>query len=204
MSEKIRKLAGKELHYDYECVMCGECCRAGYKVFIKPKDVERWKHKEKFDFLKYFQIDPDSISEKDSTIYQEKDGKAILEIRKNFKKNYQKKLKELIGFIEKNHIYRGADNFPHGYYTILPNMRKNPILTPKNYDIMLDGINKKKINYIITLDSVGKCPFLNLNQCLINHLKPEACKRFPFKKDGTLRDDDYFFTICRGIKKSSL
>ncbi len=28
--------------YEYKCVQCGNCCRAGFEVVIEQEDIERW------------------------------------------------------------------------------------------------------------------------------------------------------------------
>jgi Fe-S-cluster containining protein len=201
MVEKPKKAIFNKTEIQYECIKCGECCRSGYKVFIKKEDIEIWKKLEKFEILEHIKIDPKCISLKQFNEDMDNDGDAIIKnkIKYDFK-NSKESLRNLINFIEKNHLYQGCDFYPLDYITIMPNMRRNPIFIPKTYDSIFKGMNLG-LNYIIQLNSKGFCPFLKLNSCTIHKIKPIACKRFPYKKDGTLRDDDYFFSICRGIKK---
>ena len=81
----------------------------------------------------------------------------------------------------------------------MPNMRYNPILIPKSFDIVFEGL-KQGLNYIIKLNSDGSCPFLNLNLCSIQNFKPKVCKRFPYDKDGGIKEDNYFFSLCEDLK----
>ena len=41
---------------DFECFMCGECCRSGYDVYINREDVEKWMILEKREILDYLII----------------------------------------------------------------------------------------------------------------------------------------------------
>lgn len=186
---------------NYQCVKCGECCRAGYKIFITKDDFIDWDKNGKAEILDHIKIDPKCISLKISNEHLEKDGKGIIKIkRKNLNESYKIKLRELIIFVQKNHFYHGKEYYPLDYFTIMPNMRYNPILIPKSFDIVLRGL-KRGLNYIIKLDSNGSCPFLNLNLCLIQEYKPKACKRFPYDNDGRIKEVDYFSSLCMGLKK---
>jgi hypothetical protein len=150
--------------------------------------------------LEHIKIDPKSISSREFNEHQEKDGSAIKIIKKNHLiQDYALKLSKLIMFIQKNHFYQGKEYYPLDYFTIIPHMRYNPILIPKSFSVVLKGL-KQGLNYIIKLDADGSCPFLNLNLCSIQNYKPRACKRFPYTKDSCIRDDDYFFSICMGLK----
>ncbi|MFX0071518.1 MAG: YkgJ family cysteine cluster protein [Candidatus Hermodarchaeota archaeon] len=202
MSEKIKKVILDNVEFDYRCVGCGECCRTGYKVFINNADIEIWQKKGIIEILNYIKIDPKSISFKKYNQHQEEDGNAILKIKEASNgKNLDKKFNEIISFIQKNHQYQGKEFYPLSCFTILPNMRHHPILIPKTYDIILKGM-RLGLTYIIKLDARGFCPFLHLNSCTIHDIKPFACKRFPYRRDGRIREDDHFYSICLGLKKS--
>lgn len=169
-------------------------------MFINKEDIDKWIKKGKSEYIEHFFIDPDCISLKNSTEYQYADGHAIKAIRKKYGNiNFEEKLNDLIAFIEKNHNYMGEDSIPFGFYTIMPNMRNDPILVPKKFSIMKEGL-KRGINYIIHFDYQGECSFLELNLCSIYKYRPSACKRFPYMEDGHLRNDEYFLSICKGIK----
>jgi Fe-S-cluster containining protein len=181
-------------------VKCGECCKAGYKVFINRDDFIDWDENKKSKLLEHVKIDPKCISMKDLNEHQKKNGNAIKKIKNNnLNQDYELKLRELILFIQENHLYQGKEYYPLDYFTIIPYMRDNPILVPKSFNIIFEALTRG-IDYIIKLDSNGACPFLNLNLCSIQNYKPSACKAFPFNKDGHMRDDDYFFSICRGLQ----
>ena len=200
MSYKIKKEHILNHMFKYQCVSCGECCRAGYRIYVEKEDIKKWIQKDKVEIIEHLKIDLKSISLKDLNKHQEEESSAIKRIRKNsIDQDYDRKLNELINFIQNNHHYQGKEYNLLNFYTFLPNMRHNPILIPKTSDIAFESLNRG-LEYIINLDSKGFCPFLKLNLCSIHHLKPLACKRFPYKKDGSLRDDDYFYSICKGLK----
>lgn len=200
MSYKTRKNYLSNIESKYQCVKCGECCRAGYKIFVKRDDLITWDKNGKTRILEHVKIDPKCISLKVSNEHQERDGKAINKIKKNnLNEEFNVKLRKLISFIQQNHFYHGKEYYQLDYYTFIPNMRYNPILIPKSFDIVFEGL-KSGLNYIIKLDSNGSCPFLNLNLCSIQNYKPKACKRFPYNKDGRMREDNYFLSICMGVK----
>lgn len=199
MTYNSKKVNITEQNFKFHCVRCGECCRVGYRVYIQKEDIKNWIETDQAEIIDYLKIDLKSISLKEFNRHQEEESSAIKEIRKNcINKAYDEKFNELINFIQRNHFYRGKEYTLLRYYTFLPNMRHNPILTPKTFEIVLEGLNKG-LDYIINLDSKGFCPFLKLNLCSIHHFKPLACKRFPYKKNGTLRDGEYFLSICKGI-----
>ncbi len=200
MSYKPKKTYLNKIESKHRCVKCGECCRAGYKVFIKRDDFRDWENNGKTKILEHIKIDPKCISLNEFNEHMKKDGKAIRKIKNIYmNQDYKKKLCELIVFIQENHFYQGKEYNPLDFTTIMPYMKFNPILIPKSFDIVFSSL-KRGLNYIIKLDPNGRCPFLNLNLCTIQNNKPSACKRFPYTKNGCIRDDDYFFSICMGLK----
>ncbi|TFG07155.1 MAG: hypothetical protein EU539_05750 [Promethearchaeota archaeon] len=189
--------------FEFKCVQCGECCRAGFKVTIKKEDVKLWKELEKSEILEHLKLDPECISLKEFNYHMDKDGSAVMKSKMlTNSNNLNVKLNNLVDFIHKKHDYQGSGSYPLDYFTIIPNMRNNPILIPKSYEIILEGM-KLGLNYIINLDSRGFCPFLKLNSCIIHEFKPFDCKRFPFGYNGNLRNDNYFLALCKGLKRKN-
>ena len=48
MSYRVKNDSKNNTFSEYKCCKCGECCRAGYKVFIEIEDIELWKKRRKF------------------------------------------------------------------------------------------------------------------------------------------------------------
>jgi hypothetical protein len=46
----------------FNCVMCGNCCRNEYKIYIIYEDIRKWQKAGKKELLKCVQIDPTSLS----------------------------------------------------------------------------------------------------------------------------------------------
>jgi hypothetical protein len=146
--------------------------------------------------LKNIMINPECISAEKYPPFEVNN----LNIRNNEQKNSQELNKnELIDFITKNHSYYGQSPLRNHVYTILPNVKQDPILIPHDFKAMLEGINLG-LNYIVENDEYGNCAFLDLNKCLIHDIKPIACKRFPFTRDKCLRKEELFIINCKGIK----
>ena len=38
----IAEKEGKKVYITYECVKCGNCCRAGFDVRIRENDISNW------------------------------------------------------------------------------------------------------------------------------------------------------------------
>lgn len=184
---------------DFECVLCGECCRAGYEAYVNREDVKKWKILDKNELLENIIINPQCISVNNETELNSEDGNILKRIRKQFK-NFDRKIKELIEFIQKNHLYYGKNCLRLYIKTILPDFDYDPVLVPKSFNSILKGLDFG-LEYIIKTDVSGKCTFLNLNLCSINDFKPIGCKKFPYTKDKCLRKDELFLSVCRGLKK---
>ncbi|MFX0186443.1 MAG: YkgJ family cysteine cluster protein [Candidatus Hodarchaeota archaeon] len=203
MSYRTKKTYKNKIELDHECNKCGECCRAGYDIYIVKEDVKKWMKANKINYLQYIQINPNCISPIGLSKFHNNQGKATEIIKNN---NNEKKFdinkKRLIQFIQKNHSYQGKGSNSFLLYTILPNMKQNPILIPKNFNVVLEGF-EWGLTYKIKLDPNGYCPFLKLNLCSIHDIKPMVCKKFPYDENGDLREDDYFFSICNGIEKKN-
>ena len=195
------KNQGEIIHYQYKCVKCAECCRYGLKIEIEKDDVERWRKLEKEDFLQHIQLDPFSIRSKDDPL-NKKDGKAVKKIRKDTRneKELRNRLDELISFIKKTHKYFGKNRKIKKVNTILPSMHISPILNPKNFLVILKGLDRG-IVYDLAPDTYRACPFLDLNRCTIYSIRPIACRAFPYNSKGNLRKDIDIIRICRGFKR---
>jgi Fe-S-cluster containining protein len=46
---------------DFNCEMCGECCRSGYNIYINKEDVEKWKRLIKKGLLDFIVVNPKCI-----------------------------------------------------------------------------------------------------------------------------------------------
>jgi Fe-S-cluster containining protein len=184
---------------DFVCLKCGECCKAGYDVYVIKKDIEKWKDLKKQELLDYIFIKPQCISVNNGTELNSEDGNTIKRIHNNYR-NSDKKIEDLINFIQKTHLNRGQNSLRQYIKTILPNLKYDPLLVPISFDIILKGL-EFGLEYILKTDVSGKCSFLNLNLCSIYKYKPIACTRFPLIKDNCLRKDNIFTTICRGLKR---
>jgi Fe-S-cluster containining protein len=195
MKNKIDRFS----YTDFECLKCGECCKAGYDVYIIKKDIKNWKALEKQEFLNFIIVNPHCISINNGTELNSEDGNTIKRIYKNYR-NPDKRIKELLGFIQKTHLYYGQNSLRRYIKTILPDLNYDPLLVPKSFNIMLKGIDFG-LEYILKTDVTGQCSFLNLNLCSINNYKPYACAKYPYLKDNCIRKDNLFTTICRGLKK---
>jgi Fe-S-cluster containining protein len=180
-------------------VLCGECCRAGYEVEIEREDIKKWMKLEKLELLENIIIRPESISTKKRNNIKLREGVLLKKNKKTYSNSY-KKVKSLIKFILKTHLYFGKNCLRKNITTIIPNLDYDPLLVPKTFKNMLKGLDHG-LKYIIKNDIYGKCPFLKLNLCSINQIKPINCKLFPYTKEGILRNDYPFLAICCGLKK---
>ena len=187
--------------YEFSCQRCGSCCKAWLDVYIEQKDIEKWKLKERRDLLQYIQIDPKTISEEGLAGFHIEEKNAVLILKKKYSgKELEKKLEELINFIEENHYYAGINEFPLPIYTIIPGKEKRPIFVPKSFEVMKKGL-KRGISYMIFKPISGECPLLKDNLCSIQNIKPEECKLFPYDENGELDLEEYRISICKGLKK---
>ena len=185
--------------YEYNCLKCGKCCRAGLEISIRKEDVLRWIQAGKHDYSQHVQIDPKSISSEGLAGYHIEEENALLDLLKDYgEKEYEEKKKELESFILKNHSYQGKDNIPLPIYTFIPNLGRMPILIPRSFQVVLDGM-KWGITYILKYQSNRCCPFQNDNLCSIQDIKPKDCKRFPYDKEGKLKTESHLLKICKGI-----
>lgn len=183
---------------NFKCMKCGECCRAGYDVYINKEDIEKWKILDKNELLDHIIINPQCISINNETELNSEDGNTIKRIRRNFK-NFDRRIKELVEFIQENHLYYGKTGLCLYIKTILLDLDYDPVLVPKSFNSILKGLDFG-LEYIIKTDVSGKCPFLNLNLCSIHDIKPIGCKKFPYTNDKCLRKDELFLSVCSGLK----
>ncbi|MFX0021563.1 MAG: YkgJ family cysteine cluster protein [Candidatus Hermodarchaeota archaeon] len=195
----MKEKKGRFSYTDFECIKCGECCKAGYDVYVINKDIEKWKDLDKQELLEYIFINPQCISLNNGTEFNSEDGNTIKRIWKNFKDS-DKKVDELIEFIKKNHLYCGQNSLRRYVKTILPDINYDPLLAPKSFDIILKGL-EFGLEYILKTDMTGKCSFLKLNLCSIYKYKPIACTRFPYTKEKCLRKDNILTIVCKGLRK---
>ncbi|MBY9017927.1 MAG: hypothetical protein KGD66_03750 [Candidatus Lokiarchaeota archaeon] len=185
----------------FKCIKCGECCRAGYNVYIQKIDIEKWKKIERNELLEHIIINPKCIAINDNIEFNSVRGTTLAKIRanKNYR-DYNGKFNLLIRFIQKNHRYYGKNPSYLDIWTIIPNQESDPIYIPKDFETILNGL-ELGLEYILHSDAFGRCPFLKLNLCLIHEIKPLACKKFPYTKEQCLRNDDIYLLICRCLEK---
>jgi len=153
---------------------------------------------EKTEFLENIIIKPECISIDNKTELNSKEGTTIKKIKKQ--PHFKKRLIKLVDFIKKSHLYYGKSCLRSYIKTIIPNIGYDPVLSPKTYATILRGLDFG-LKYIIRTDKNGACTFLKLNMCSIHEIKPTDCKQFPYNKDGTLRKDHTFISICNGLKR---
>ncbi|MFX1273398.1 MAG: YkgJ family cysteine cluster protein [Promethearchaeota archaeon] len=188
--------------FTFKCKKCGSCCRAGLEVSIRKEDVLKWLDLGKLEILKNIQIDAKSISSEGLAGYHIEEKNALLDLLQKYDKNlYESKKRELADFIIKNHEYLGEGILPLPIYTFIPELGRMPILVPKYFNTILEGIDRG-LEYIIRFENNGTCPFLKENICAIHEIKPLDCKNFPYNDKGKLKLDNYFLKICKGIKKN--
>ena len=185
--------------YQYKCIKCGECCRAGLEISIRKEDILTWIRAEKENFVSHIQIDPKSISSEGLGGYHIEEENALLELLKNCdEEKYEEKKKELEAFITNNHEYLGKGIVPLPIYTFIDNLGRMPILVPKTFQVILEGM-KWGIAYILKYQLNRFCPFQKDNLCSIHDIKPHDCKRFPYDEKGNLKTDSHILKICKGI-----
>ena len=144
-------------------------------------------------------INPQCISINVGTDCNFEDGSTIKGIKK-MHNDFNKKNEELIDFIEEFHDYYGRDCLRLNTKTIMSNLDYDPLLIPKNFNVIMKGL-KLGLEYILNTNVFGECPYLSLNRCLIHDFKPIGCKKFPYTKDKCLRKDNPFLSVCKGLKK---
>ncbi len=192
----------KNKEYEYKCIQCGNCCRAGFEVVIEKEDIERWIKYEQNEFVQFIQIDPKCISPTGLGGFHIEEVNTLQKIKETYKENeVNEKLEDLKQFILKNHNYFGKGS-PLPIYTFIPDLGRTPILVPKTFQIILEGL-KWGLIYTIKFELGGYCPFLKENLCSIHQIKPNVCRSFPYTKNGELKIDDYLIKICKGISKDS-
>ena len=185
--------------YEYECIKCGECCRAGLEISIRKEDILTWIQAKKEDFVSHIQIDPKSISSEGLGGYHIEEQNALLELlKKHGEEKYEEKKKELREFILDNHDFLGKGILPLPIYTFIEKLGRMPILVPRSFQVVLEGM-KKSIAYILKYHLNRFCPFQEDNMCSIHDIKPYDCKRFPYDEQGNLKTDAHIIKLCKGI-----
>lgn len=190
---------GKLICYSHQCVRCTNCCSGNFDIPIERPDLAKWENFR--EIVHHIQIYPESIALTGFAVYGVEKDNAVTLIRKNSTPGeYEEKKNELIEFILQNHHYHGERHHKNVIDTIIPDKERNPVLTPKNFDIIRAGW-KRGLKYILSLSNEGVCPYLKDGLCSINEFKPRACRRFPYDNHGFLRADKYVIKICDGYKK---
>ena len=192
---------GKKVIINYECIKCGSCCRAGFDVRVRKNDILKWINLGKNKFIQNIKIDPKCISSDGLGgfhIEEEDNSKSLGRIFHTYSEEEQQ---ELINFILNNHVFVGQDEIPLPIQTFLPNIPPRPILIPKNFEVIKQGL-KRKIIYILKFNLI-MCPFLKGNLCSIHNIKPEDCKNFPFDQYGNCYINDFELKICKGMTEDT-
>lgn len=189
-------------HYKFNCIQCGNCCRAGFEVVLEKRDIETWIKARHSEFYQYVQIDPKCISDTGLAGYHIEEVNTLEILKKKYNgKEYKKKLAKLKKFILKNHIFLG-NGPPLPIYTFLSDLGRTPILVSKTLKILIKGIEWGLV-YIIKFEISGYCPFLKDNLCSIHEIKPYICRSFPYNEKGELNLGEFFLQICQGLTKNS-
>ncbi|MFX1236647.1 MAG: YkgJ family cysteine cluster protein [Promethearchaeota archaeon] len=187
--------------FSFKCVKCARCCEAGFEISIGKKDILEWQAFNKESFLKHIYIDPKSLSSEGLGGYHIEKKNALLLLRKKYEGvSYEEYKESLKDFILNNHVFIGNSIIPLPIYTFIEELGRMPLLIPKSFDVMLEGI-QQDINYLLLYERSGKCPFIKNKLCTIHAIKPKDCKIFPHDERGNIRIDNYFLKICSGIKK---
>ncbi len=189
------------MEYKHKCIKCGNCCRAGFDIYIRKEDILNWIENDKESFVKNIQIDPKCISIKGLGGFHIEVENEDNTLGKDFQNFSEKEKKKLIEFILNNHDLLGNDDLPLPIYTFLPNIGPKPILSPKTIQIMINGL-KRGLLYILNFN-YGQCPYLKNNTCSIYKFRPKECRDFPFNNKGELTLDVHLLKLCKGIDKVS-
>ena len=80
--------------YEYKCIKCGQCCRAGLEISIRKEDVLTWIQAGKEEFASHIQIDPKSISSEGLGGYHIEEENALLELLKKYENEEYDEKKE--------------------------------------------------------------------------------------------------------------
>jgi Fe-S-cluster containining protein len=182
-NETIENKTPRKVQYRFKCLKCGDCCRVPIKIIISVNDTIKWKELNKTDFLNHIQICPLTFSPLKLGEMDEGERTKVIE------------------FIVSNHTYDGEGS---GFTIHRPYLRRGwssrPILHPNSFDVIIKGV-KFGLEYIMSNDLGGQCPFLRENVCSIHEIKPLVCKNFPYTEKGKLRTEKRLLEICKGIQK---
>lgn len=180
--------------YDFKCLKCGGCCRSGYIIYIDRLDIEKWNKLGGTKIIDHISINNKSISklilENNSLLDEEKDN--LGEITKDY--DY------LMEFIKKSHHIRNKNSLSISIESISDIVKFNLILIPKSFKLMMRSIDYG-FTYIIMTDSLGKCPFLDMNLCSIHNYKPIGCIKFPYLKEQCLYEKNNSIIGKTKVKK---
>ena len=103
---------GKKVYITYECIKCGNCCRAGFDVRFRENDLLTWIKLGKEELIKYIKIDPKCISSEGLGGYHIEIREDRMALGKLFQNYSEEGKQELINFILDNHIFMGQDEVP--------------------------------------------------------------------------------------------
>ena len=174
------------MNYEYRCIHCARCCRGIIQVIIYEDDLRKLIQDEGSHIVHNLMLNPISFSPL------------------KFEKMEEKQRLKVIDFILKNHEYSGeGDGFQIDRPFVKRNWGSRPILVPKTPEIILQGMDLD-LEYILTHELHGQCPFLNGNFCTIQASKPKVCRQFPFDRENRLRVDDFVLSTCRGVQPVEL
>ena len=72
----VLKTGAKKGYYKYQCIKCGKCCHE-YDIRIQKEDIDKWEQVGKMGFLRYIQINPQSIAMGNLELFQKFGDKEI-------------------------------------------------------------------------------------------------------------------------------
>jgi len=207
---------GKLEKYVHLCVMCGNCCRNEYKIYIIYEDIKKWQKAGKKELLMCVQIDPTSLSagylEAYSKIVQNFGNKYcnvlenslflyLLEHSRNFKETkHVKRIEKIKRFILETHNYMGEGlkdyEVPHN---LLPSYGYRAVFSPKSFSTLKKG-RRLGLKYFLIMELHNKCEFLKENACIIQNYKPTACRNFPYSIKTVKNQNEYNERMQKALK----
>jgi len=177
----ILKTDEKTQYYKYSCVNCGSCCQE-YDITIKEEDVDKWEGLGKDGFLKYIQIDPQSIATGNIELFQKLGDERIQSINVN---EYYERIKKGEDITEEDKSLMEEIHEFHEKYVplLLENKEKSIPEDLKQKIVELEKFISENHNYLgePKVDRWGKpieeIPFMDMNYPGYSEMFPNAIQR---------------------------
>jgi len=202
--------------YIHKCVLCGNCCRNEYKIYIIYEDIRKWQKAGKKELLKCVQIDPTSLSagylEAYSKIVQNFGNKYynilenrtflyLLEHSRNFNETkHEERIEKIKRFVLETHSYMGEGlkdyEVPH---SLLPSYGYRAVFSPNSFRTLKKG-RILGLKYFLIMELTNKCEFLKDNFCIIQNYKPTACRNFPYSINTVTNQNEYNERMQKALK----